>query len=808
MKKTEQHQYDARTIKVLGGIEAVRKRPAMYIGDTSERGLHHLVYEAVDNSIDEALAGYCKKIEVLIHEDNSVSVIDDGRGIPVDKHAKMKKPAVEVVLTTLHAGGKFEKAYKVSGGLHGVGISCVNALSEWLEVEVKRNGNIHHMKFKRGQTASTLTVIGKSKSTGTKVTFKADPEIFGEISFSFETLSKRLRELAFLNKGVVIKIKEEETEKENYFKYEGGIVQFVKHLNSSKDVLHPKVIYMNSEKEGVEVEVAMQYTGAYAESIFSFVNSINTIEGGTHLSGFKTALTRTVNKYASDNNLLKKDSVKMQSEDIREGITAVISCKIEEPQFEGQTKTKLGNSEVDGIVQSIVNEKLGGFFEEHPSVARKIIDKCLTASRAREAARKARDLTRRKGALDSAALPGKLADCSEKDAELCELYLVEGDSAGGSAKQGRDRRYQAILPLKGKILNVEKSRLDKLLNNVEIRTIITAIGAGIGTEDFKVEKMRYKKIIIMTDADVDGAHIRTLLLTFFYRQMPLLIENGHIYVAQPPLYKVKKKKKESYIESDKAMSRIILDLGTEDLKLKKLPSKSEYTPKEFREILDLIVGMERAANLLKRKGIDFNNFMNMRNAKTGEFPIYHVRIGGEERFLYDDKELAALTKKVEKEKGGQLEMIVDKQNGTQTETNSEIDVRELYETRELTKILKELEKKGLAGRDTKESKKPKYEVILSDGNSIQLKTLSEVLRYVKEQGKKGLTIQRYKGLGEMNPLQLWETTMDPEKRTLVKIVLEDAFEADKIFTTLMGDQVAPRKAFIQRHAPEVKNLDI
>ncbi|MCK9555049.1 DNA topoisomerase (ATP-hydrolyzing) subunit B [bacterium] len=810
MKKIEQHKYDAKTIKVLGGIEAVRKRPAMYIGDTGERGLHHLVYEVVDNSIDEALAGACDKIEVIIHSDMSVSVSDNGRGIPVDLHATEKKPAVEVVLTTLHAGGKFDhESYKVSGGLHGVGVSCVNALSEWMEAEVKRDGKVYHIRFERGKTVSPLAVIGKSKGNGTKITFKADPEIFKKIEFSFETLSKRLRELAFLNKGIEIKIKEEDSDRENYFKYEGGIVQFVKHLNTNKDVLHSKVMYMHSEKEDVEVELALQYTGSYAENIFSFANNINTIEGGTHLSGFKTALTRSVNKYASDNKLFKKDNISMQGEDIREGMTAVISCKVMNPQFEGQTKTKLGNGEVDGIVQSIVNEQLGIFFEENPAIARKIIDKCLTAARAREAARKARDLTRRKGALDTASLPGKLADCSEKEPDLCELFLVEGDSAGGSAKQGRDRRYQAILPLKGKILNVEKARLDKLLNNDEIRTMITAIGAGIGEEDFKIDKARYKKIVIMTDADVDGSHIRTLLLTFFYRQMPLLIEKGYIYIAQPPLYKIKRKKKESYIESDKEMNKMILELGTEDLKLRKLSNKNEYNSKQFMEILELIMGLERIAGLLHRKGIEFDAFMALRNEKTGEFPIYRVRIEEEEIFLYNDKELVEVSKRAEKEKGGQMEIVVENGDKEKEPVTSAIDVRELYEARELTKIVRELERKGLIDTGKKrDSSKVNYEIIPAEGNPIELKTLSGVLNYVKEQGKKGLMIQRYKGLGEMNPGQLWETTMDPDKRTLVKIILEDAFEADRMFTTLMGDQVAPRRAFIEKFAPEVKNLDV
>lgn len=626
--------YGAGQIQVLEGLEAVRKRPGMYIGSTSARGLHHLVYEVVDNSIDEALAGYCDKVSVIIRPDDIITVIDNGRGIPVDMH-ETGKPAIEVVMTILHAGGKFGgEGYKVSGGLHGVGVSVVNALSSWLEVEVKRDGKIHHMRFERGYTVKPLEVIGTTDETGTKTTFKPDPEIFEETVFSFDTLRQRLRELAFLNKGINISLTDERSGQQENFHYEGGIISFVKYLNKNKDVLHPEPIYLNGSRETTIVELALQYNDSYVENIFSFVNNINTHEGGTHLSGFKIALTRAVNDYARKINLLKENDENLSGEDIREGLCGIISVKIQEPQFEGQTKTKLGNSEVRGIVDSIVSDGLSEFFEENPVVTKKIIEKTIMASRAREAARKARELTRRKNALEVSSLPGKLADCSIKDPMQTEIYLVEGDSAGGSAKQGRDRRFQAILPLRGKILNVEKARMDKILNNEEIRAMITAFGNGIA-EEFDIEKSRYGKIIIMTDADVDGAHIRTLLLTFFYRYMQPLIEAGRVYIAQPPLYLVKK--------------------------------------------------------------------------------------GREHWYLYSDEELNDLLKRI--------------------------------------------------GRDS-------------------------------------INVQRYKGLGEMNPDQLWETTMNPEGRTILQVHLEDAMSADDIFTVLMGDKVEPRRRFIEDHAKEVRNLDI
>jgi DNA gyrase subunit B len=634
-KKAAKAGYDAKSITVLKGLDAVRKRPAMYIGSTGARGLHHLVYEVVDNSIDEALGGFCSKIVVTLHEDGSASVVDDGRGIPVDRHPVQKRPAVEVVMTMLHAGGKFDhKAYRVSGGLHGVGVSVVNALSEWLEVAIHQDGKIYKQEYDRGKIRKDLRVEGKTKVTGTKIHFKPDPDIFDTVEFSFDNLSQRLRELAFLNKGVQIEIHDEKTEKSHVFKYDGGVISFVKFLNENKNTLHRKPIYFERQRDDIKVEVALQYNDGYMENIFSFVNSISTHEGGTHLIGFKAGLTKTLNSYGQKNNLFKNHKSGLSGDDVREGLTAVLSVMMSNPQFEGQTKTKLGNSEVRGLVESIVSEGLGEFFEETPSVTKSIINKCIVAARSREAARKARDLTRKRSALDTGTLPGKLAECSLTDPKLCELYLVEGDSAGGSAKQGRDRQFQAILPLRGKILNVEKSPLDKVLSNEEIKMMITAVGTGIGEQDFNLEKLRYDKIIIMTDADIDGAHIRTLLLTFFYRHMPELLKQGHVYIAQPPLYRVKKGKNEIYAYND----------GERDRALERL-------------------------------------------------------------------------------------------------------------------------------------------------------------------GKKGVMLQRYKGLGEMNPDQLWNTTMDPERRTIRKVTLEDAVEADRIFTILMGDKVEPRRKFIEENASKVRNLD-
>jgi DNA gyrase subunit B len=634
-KEKEAEKYDAATITVLKGLEAVRRRPAMYIGDTGARGLHHLVYEVVDNSIDEAMAGFCDSIKVSVNKDKSVTVEDNGRGIPVDIHPTQKRPALEVVMTMLHAGGKFDhRTYKVSGGLHGVGVSVVNALSEWCEVEVTRDGQVYAQRYEKGKAAGDVKVIGKKSQTGTKTTFKPDKDIFEKIDFSFDVISARMRELAFLNNSLKISIEDKASGKSNVFKYKGGLISFIEYLNETKEALH-KPIYFKGTRDTIELEVSLQYTDAYVENILSYVNNINTIEGGTHLIGFKTALTRTINNYAQKNNFIKNSDLSLQGEDVREGLTAVISLKLPDPQFEGQTKTKLGNSEIKGIVESLVGESLSEFFEENPPIARRVIEKSITAARSREAARKARELTRRKGALESSGLPGKLADCSSTDPDECEIYIVEGDSAGGSAKQGRDRRFQAILPLKGKILNVEKARLDKVLSNEEIRAIVTALGTGIGTDEFDISKARYKKVIIMTDADVDGSHIRTLILTFLYRYMKELIEQEHVYIALPPLYRVKKGNTEIYAYSDEERDKILDKLG-----------------------------------------------------------------------------------------------------------------------------------------------------------------------------RTGISVQRYKGLGEMNPDQLWKTTMNPEHRTLKQVSLEDAAEAEHIFTILMGDQVEPRRKFIEENAKYVRNLDV
>ncbi|OGX10450.1 MAG: DNA gyrase subunit B [Omnitrophica WOR_2 bacterium GWA2_53_43] len=810
MKSDRGHNYDATNIQVLEGIEAVRRRPAMYIGDTGARGLHHLVYEVVDNSIDEAMGGYCNRIDVVVNENDSVTVTDNGRGIPVDIHKAEKKPAVEVVLTTLHAGGKFDhSSYKVSGGLHGVGVSCVNALSEWLEVEVKRDEKIHHQRYERGITKTKLAVIGKTKTTGTRVTFKPDKQIFTETTTcSYDTLAKRLRELAFLNQGLVISLtdKRGKQPKEAVFEFKGGIVSFVEHLNAAKNVLHKKVIYFSREREGVQIETALQYDDGYAENVFAYANNIHTIEGGTHLSGFRSALTRAVNNYAKTKNLLKNE-IAITGEDTREGLTAVISVKVPNPQFEGQTKAKLGNSEVEGLVASATLEALGAFFEENPSVANQIIDKVITASRAREAARKARELTRRKGALDMGGLPGKLADCSEKDPALCELYLVEGDSAGGSAKQGRDRTFQAILPLKGKILNVEKSRLDKILSNEEIRTIITALGTGVG-EEFNVEKLRYHKIIIMCDADVDGSHIRTLLLTLLYRQMRQLVENGYVYIAQPPLYKLKRGKREEYIDTDKEMSELILEMGLEGLQIKGVRNKQQYSSPQLREMVQATTELERIIEILTKRGVGFEEYVDNIDAKTKNMPIYMVRVEGKTHFAYSDKEVAEFTKKDEEtqyieifehEDLERIEKVLNKLDLSISDYISP-EMGENYEVAGQKKTEKAKVKKDAPN-------KPLF-ILEDDQGKHEVFSLREVLDVVRTQAHKGMHVQRYKGLGEMNPQQLWETTMDPSRRTILKVVLEDAVEVNKTFEMLMGDEVEPRRVFIETNAHQVRNLDI
>jgi DNA gyrase subunit B len=814
-------KYDATTIQVLEGLDAVRKRPAMYIGDTGKRGLHHLVYEVVDNSIDEVMGGFCDRIDVIVRADESITIRDNGRGIPVDMHAKMKKPALEVVMTTLHAGGKFDhRVYKVSGGLHGVGVSVVNALSEWLEVEVKREGKIYHQEYKLGVPSSKVTVLGKSKTTGTSVTFKPSADIFPQVtSFSYDILVARMREMAFLNKGVKIVMKDERTDKEEEFLYKGGIVSFVEHMNKGKNSLHRKIIYFEKEKEDIVVEVAMQYNEGYAENIYSFVNNINTTEGGTHLTGFKSALTRTLKNYGKSRGILKGED--MAGDDTREGLAAVLSVKIPNPQFEGQTKTKLGNSEAEGIVEAAVNELLNTFFEENPSVANTIVKKALTAARAREAAKKARELTRRKGALESSSLPGKLADCSETDPSLTELYIVEGDSAGGSAKQGRDRRYQAILPLKGKILNVEKARIDHVLSNNEIRTMITALGAGVGDE-FDPGKIRYNKIILMCDADVDGSHIRTLLLTFFYRQMSALVEQEHIYIAQPPLYRVKRGKKEQYINTEKEMKEFLIDQGSEGIKVEAVKEKKELTPKRLKDLLELLLRLEKLSSATERRGVKFGKYLQLGNTKTKKLPLYRVKVDGEIIYLYSDEELAKIKAKSGAEEK-ELEMEGE-EGGGEEEKPEAIAVQEFYEAREIEKIAKEIAKFDLdiadyekekpekeayeAEKPAKKKKAPEEKPQFIINGEKEIRSLKDLLDHILTEGEKGMTIQRYKGLGEMNPEQLWETTMDPERRTLQQVTIEDAVKADEMFTILMGDDVDLRREFIIAHAREVKNLDI
>lgn len=790
--------YDSGSIQVLEGLEAVRKRPSMYIGSTSINGLHHLVYEVVDNSIDEALAKYCDAINVTIHEDCSVTVQDNGRGIPVDMHTTQNKSAAEVVMTVLHAGGKFddegEGAYKVSGGLHGVGVSVVNALSSRLDLEIRRDGKVHRQCYKRGVPTAPLAVEGDTIKRGTKITFWPDPEVFDTTDFSFDILSQRLRELAFLNAGVKIIISDDRTEKKHEFIYEGGIRSFVEYLNRAKSAVHNAPIYFHGVKEGVEVEIAIQYNDGYDEKIFSFANNINTHEGGTHMSGFRGALTRTMNTYATANNLLKNVKVSISGDDLREGIAAVISVKLPNPQFEGQTKTKLGNSEVKGYVETLMNEQLATFLEENPQVAKKILEKGIEAARAREAARKARDLTRRKGALDGLSLPGKLADCQEKDPALCEIYLVEGDSAGGSAKQGRDRRYQAILPLKGKILNVEKARFDKLLTSNEIRTLITAMGTSIGKDDFDVSKLRYHRIIIMTDADVDGSHIRTLLLTFFFRQMPEIVERGHLYIAQPPLYKVKRGKKEIYLKDDDALLDYLLDTGTDGVALDMDGGKKILRGKQIIPTL--------------RNIIDFNQHFDKIVNRGVPSDIVRMFIRGKIKNGFADnadlEPLAELLRQVEPNATfkvmdnpdrilvtfGNLHARIDRQT---VETLSSREYKLLLQS---YKLVEDICKEGPA-------------VLSSEGKAdVVIDDRKELLETFLTRAKKGQYIQRYKGLGEMNPDQLWETTMDAEKRVLLQVTIEDAVRADEIFTVLMGDQVEPRREFIEQNALNVGNLDV
>jgi len=788
-------RYGAENIKVLEGLEAVRKRPAMYIGNTSTEGLHQLIYEVVDNSIDESLAGFCNQIGVTIHIDNSVTVIDNGRGIPVEEHSQEKRPAAEVVMTKLHAGGKFDnETYKVSGGLHGVGVSVVNALSEVLELEIWRGGKVYQQRYERGKPGE-FRQTGTTKRRGTKVTFKPDPQIFEDVHFSFDILSQRLRELAFLNEAVEITIDDERTEKKHSFNYEGGIVSFVSHLNKNKVCIHPDPVYLKGEKEGVVAEIALQYNDGYNENIFTFANSINTHEGGTHLSGFKSALTRTINNYL--NRLNNKEKTTLSGEDVREGLTAVLSIKLPHPQFEGQTKTKLGNSEVKGIVETLINERLSAYFEENPSVTRKILEKGMEAARAREAARKARDLTRRKGALDAWSLPGKLADCQERDPALAEIYLVEGDSAGGSAKQGRDRRYQAVLPLRGKILNVEKARFDKMLGSQEIRTIITALGTGIGEDDYDVSKLRYHKVIIMTDADVDGAHIRTLLLTFFYRQMREIIERGHLCIAQPPLYKVKKGKKEAYLANDRELSHFLMTKAAEEVTVRVPGTKGEIQGKALSRMLEKLTEYRHLMGLTARKGLEEAVVEILLADDIHDVSTFQGR-ESVEKLRQRIQETGRPAEEIEKDEEHNLLRFAYRTHlRTIPQATLSWDLISSIEYRNLRQLNVEMV----------ELSKPPFLVSL-DSKEIAIETKGHLLEHLLDEGKKGLQIQRYKGLGEMNPEQLWETTMNPESRKLLKVDISDAVEADEIFTVLMGDQVEPRRKFIEDNALDVRNLDI
>ncbi|MCC6364547.1 MAG: DNA topoisomerase (ATP-hydrolyzing) subunit B [Bryobacterales bacterium] len=794
--------YDSSSIRVLEGLEAVRLRPAMYIGSTSEQGLHHLVYEVVDNSVDEALAGHCTEVHVTIHIDNSVTVMDNGRGIPVDIKEEFGVSAAEIVLTKLHAGGKFDSnSYKVSGGLHGVGVSCVNALSEWMHLEIWRDKYTWEQDFERGIPKGPLTRAGKAGSkTGTKITFKPDGTIMDATTFNFDTLAQRLRELAFLNKGLLITLSDERLDpvRKHEFRYEGGISEFIKHLNKGKNVLHEKPIHFEGEKEVTNgilgMEVALQYNDGYSETIFSFANNINTVDGGTHLSGFRSALTRTINAYGQQAGLFKDVKENLSGDDVREGLTAVVSVKLPQPQFEGQTKGKL-NSDIQGHVVALINEKLGEFFDKNPPVAKRIVGKAIEAARAREAARKARDLTRRKGALDSGGLPGKLADCQEKDPERCELFLVEGESAGGTAKSGRDRRYQAILPLKGKILNVEKARYDKMLSHEEIRAMITAIGTGIGKDDFDVAKLRYHKIIIMTDADVDGSHIRTLLLTFFFRHMQELIHRGHVFVAQPPLYRIKKGKSEKYIKDQKEFMREILRRATENVVVE-LPDKSRLEGGELRNFLMLLDEYQqitrrvdrwtrdpRVTEVLSTPALNIDSkadFMEDSNAEALMKMLRELKL---EPTMSRDEEHSA--------------WMVSYRDQTRMERHISLELAGQPEYRRMRVIAKQVAKFN----------QPPFLVIKDTARDSQA-DWQNLLTFVKNEGMRDSNVQRYKGLGEMNAEQLWETTMNAEERTLLKVTLQDMVECEEVFSTLMGEDVESRRKFIEENALDVRNLDV
>ena len=823
-QKTPQ-DYTASSITVLEGLQAVRERPGMYIGDIQIRGLHQLVYEVIDNCIDEAMAGFCTQIDVVVHKDHSVTVVDNGRGIPVGRHEKESKKqqrevsALEVVMTILHAGGKFDKSsYKVSGGLHGVGVSCVNALSKKMHVEVFKDKKKYSMKFSRGKVTSPLKVEGKTDQSGTKITFFPDDEIFDVIEYDYGILLNRLRELAFLNRGITITFSDErDPDKEDVaFNYEGGISSFVTYLNENKSPLFPNPIYIKGTKKlhdgPLEFEVAMQWNHSYSEAIYSYVNNISTKSGGTHVSGFSAALTRSLNQYIRSNQLLKNTKVSLSGEDMREGLTSVVSVKVPNPQFEGQTKQKLGNSEVASTVQQIVTEEFSIFLGENPQIARLIVEKASLAAQAREAAKRARELTLRKTSLDSGRLPGKLSDCQERDPAKCEIYIVEGDSAGGSAKMGRDRRFQAILPIRGKILNVEKARLQKVLQNQEVGTMISAFGCGIGADNFNLEKLRYHRIIIMTDADVDGSHIRTLLLTFFYRHMPALIENNFVYIAQPPLYRVTKRKTSRYIHSERDMDKYLLNLGISDVSLRLAAQNELLEKEEIKFLLYTILEVEQLILSIERKGIPFKELLAARN-EAGQLPKYHVILNNRDLFVYSEDEFARLKNEHESYQKEQYEKSLSSIASEEAEEVSTFHPTplafvELYEANQMLKIREKLSKYHFFLDQYVVAEGKLLDILDDEGSEVPVYTLKEIIEFFRKNGRKGIEIQRYKGLGEMNADQLWETTMDPISRTLVQVTIPDAVAADHMFTMLMGDEVAPRRNFIETHALSVKNLDV
>ncbi len=797
----EKNTYNEDNIKILEGLEAVRKRPSMYIGNVSVEGLHHLVYEVVDNSIDEAMAGHCDKIKITIHTDKSISVIDNGRGIPVGLHKTEKIPAVEVVMTMLHAGGKFDNnSYKVSGGLHGVGVSVVNALSSFLEVEVYSNGNIYYQSYKKGKKASELSIIGQTKKRGTKIHFVTDTEILDTDNFSYEILARRLRELAFLNKGLKIEIEDERSDKKDEFFYKGGISSFVEYLNRRHSVMH-KPIFIEGDKNDAHIEVAIQYNDTFTEKIFSFANNINTVEGGFHLIGFKAALTRTINQYTTNGNLPKNFKTKLSGDDVREGLTAVLSVRIASPQFEGQTKTKLGNSDVKGLVESLINEKLGIFLEENPAIAKKILSKAVDAARARDAAKRARDIARSKGSLLYSTLPGKLAECQLSEPSEREIFLVEGDSAGGSAKQGRDRKFQAILPLKGKILNIEKARFDKILRSEEIKNIFLALGTGVGQEEYDINKIRYHKVIIMTDADVDGSHIRTLLLTFFYRQMPELINDGYLYIAQPPLFRIGKGKNKIYLKDEPELNNHILKRVCDKKSIK--TGKEDYLLSEHELYIFICNLSEYFENISK---------LEQGGIKQGLIEIL-IREGVKDKKFLQNKEEMIKLKTVLSEKGYNIGLFSFNDERQVFEINIESSKNKKSNPIKIGRSLiysENYQKCLIIAEKIFKFDNPPFTVFNKENkkDSVSIEDKTGLLNYMLEEGKKGIEIQRYKGLGEMNPDQLWETTMNPDKRILLQVNIEDSIETDEIFSVLMGEDVEPRRAFIQNNAYQVSTLDI